>query len=182
MPAKWMAIASALFFLSPLYSYAQILEISGSPYATQDAPLPEFIRPVGEKAIVVDPQRHVWGAYNPKGKLIRWGIATAGDDWCRDIDRDCRTKVGHFRIYSLGDGSCVSSKYPLPGGGAPMPYCMFFSGNQALHGSTDVSFDNVSHGCVRVHLDDAKWLRYHFVEKPKASNRYLGTKVIIRPY
>ena len=176
---RGFVVLSILFYASSAQSY---YEIDGSPYATHDAPISEYIKSHAEKVIVVDPRNHVWGAYNPKGKLIRWGIATAGSDICPEGGNSCRTKSGSFRIYSLGDGSCTSSKYPVPGGGASMPYCMYFNGSQALHGSSDVEFNNVSHGCVRIHLDDAKWLRYQFVEAPSAANHYRGTKVIIQPY
>lgn len=152
-------------------------EISGSPFATEGAPLPQTIR-TAEKTIVVDPREHVWGAYSPRGRLIRWGIATAGKDRCEDSDGSCRTHAGHFRIYSLGSESCVSNKYD----DASMPYCMYFNGGQALHGSSNVEFSNLSHGCVRMHIDDAKWLRYHFVEGPTPANLYRGTQVIIKPY
>lgn len=159
-----------------------VYEINGSAFATDGAPLPAKIKPRGEKIIIVDPQEHAWGAYNAKGKLIRWGIATTGSNQCRDSKQSCRTKVGNFRIYSLGDAGCISSKFPIPDGGASMPYCMYFSGGQAIHGSDDVEYENASHGCVRVHVDDAKWLRYKFIEAPKISNQYRGTQVIIRPY
>jgi hypothetical protein len=157
-------------------------EISGAADDTRDAPIPEHISSHGEKVVVVDPRAHAWGAYNANGELVRWGMATAGSKWCRDLHRACRTKVGTFRIYSLGSSGCVSSKFPLPNGGAPMPYCMFFNGGQALHGSNQVVYGNASHGCVRLHVSDAKWLRFHFVEGPNSSNGYRGTKVIIRSY
>ena len=128
----------------------------------------------GEKTIVVDPNVHAWGAYNAQGKLIRAGLATAGSDYCPDVKRACRTGSGSFRIQSLGKASCKSSIYPLPKGGAPMPYCMFFNGNQGLHGSYEVVEGNVSHGCVRVDVVDAEWLRFNFAD--------IGTKVIVRPY
>lgn len=63
-----------------------------------------------------------------------------------------------------------------------MPYCMFFAGGQAIHGSDDVQSSNASHGCVRVHVSDAKWLRYQFAEAPNKANAYHGTPVIIGPY
>ena len=63
-----------------------------------------------------------------------------------------------------------------------MPYCMFFNGSEAMHGSSEVEFENISHGCVRIHVSDAQWLRYHFVEGPVAANNYRGTRIIIRPY
>lgn len=157
-------------------------EINGSPFATEDAPLPQFIHAINEKKIVVDPAQHVWGAYDTKGRLIRWGLATAGANWCSDSNQSCRTTPGSFRIYSLGSADCISRKYPIPNGGAPMPYCMYFNGSQALHGSHDIEYGNASHGCVRVHVSDAEWLRHHFVEAPSTSNQYRGTLVVIKSY
>lgn len=125
------------------------------------------------KVVVVDPSVHAWGAYKD-GQLVKSGLATAGASYCPDIHRPCRTKVGHFRVNSLGSASCKSSKYPLPRGGAPMPYCMFFNGNQGLHGSNEVVDGNVSHGCVRLHTADAEWLRFDFVN--------VGTPVIVKSY
>jgi lipoprotein-anchoring transpeptidase ErfK/SrfK len=51
---------------------------------------------------------------------------------------------------------------------------MYFNKNQGLHGSHEVVEGNISHGCVRVTINDAKWLRYHFAN--------IGTKVIIMSY
>lgn len=155
-----------------------MVEISGSPFATDGAPIASHIKAPNEKVIVIDPKAHVYGAYNPNGKLVRWGIASAGRDICHDTGEHCRTRVGSFRIYSLGNADCFSHKY----NNASMPYCMYFNGSEALHGSDAVEFENISHGCVRVHVDDAKWLRYHFVEAPAARNNYLGTKVIVKSY
>lgn len=143
---------------------------------------PEQIDPPGEKVIVVDPQTHLWAAYNAEGALQRSGTATLGASWCPDIKRSCRTKVGQFRIYSLGGPKCHSSKYPVPRGGAPMPYCMFFNGGQALHGSNQVVRYNASHGCVRLHVEDVKWLRYNFVQGPTSENNYRGTRVVVKSY
>ncbi|VVC75687.1 hypothetical protein AQUSIP_09770 [Aquicella siphonis] len=166
----------SIFFSST--AYAQVIEISGSPFDTEGAPVPAWVQSHAEKAVVVYPRQHMWGAYNASGKLVRWGIATAGADDCPDTDSSCRTKTGEFRVYSLGNSNCVSNKYD----DAPMPYCMYFNGGQALHGSSDIQFRNASHGCVRLHIDDAKWLRYHFVEGPSLANQYRGTRVIVMPY
>lgn len=163
-------------------AFAHVIEIDASAFGTQGAPLPEYIKPPHEKLIVVHPSDHVWGAYLGNGKLVRWGVATAGGNTCRDDGANCKTSIGNFRIYSLGTESCVSKKYPEPHGGAAMPYCMFFNGGMALHGSPDVKFNNVSHGCVRIHVADAKWLRYHFVEGPSRSNNYRGTRIQIKDY
>jgi len=136
--------------------------------------MPAQIAAGAEKVIVVNPRIHAWGAYSSKGQLIRSGMATAGGRWCSDIGRSCKTAAGTFRIKSLGSGDCFSKIYPVGEGGAPMPYCMFFNGGQGLHGSGQVVPTNISHGCVRLHESDARWIRYHFAT--------VGTKVIIKPY
>jgi lipoprotein-anchoring transpeptidase ErfK/SrfK len=129
----------------------------------------------GEKVVMVDPRVHVWGAYNG-GKLVKSGLATAGSDFCPDIGRRCHTSSGQFRVLSLGGPECKSKIFPVPKGGAPRPYCMFFHGGQALHGVSEgeVVEGNISHGCVRLHVADAEWLRFNFVN--------VGTKVIVKPY
>lgn len=137
--------------------------------------LPQHIN-TGEKTVLVDPTVHAWGAYGSDGELIKAGLATAGSDYCPDLHRRCHTGSGSFRVYSLGSPYCKSSMFPMPHGGAPMPYCMFFNRNQALHGSPEgeVVEGNISHGCVRLHVADAEWLRYNFVN--------VGTKVVVKPY
>lgn len=143
-------------------------------YGSYASRLPQTIN-TDERTVVVDPRVHTWGAYED-GHLIRAGLASAGSDYCRDLGRRCHTAVGTFRVFSLGSAGCYSTRFPIPYGGAPMPYCMYFNRNQALHGSPagHVVEGNVSHGCVRMHVDDARWLRFNFVN--------IGTKVIIRPY
>lgn len=137
--------------------------------------IPQHIA-TSEKTVVVDPRVHVWGAYDSGGNLVRAGIASAGSNYCPDLGRPCHTRVGTFRVFSLGGPDCISHIFPMPRGGAPMPYCMFFNTGQALHGvaSNEVGEGNFSHGCVRLEVYDAEWLRHNFVN--------MGTKVIIRPY
>lgn len=148
---------------------------SYSGYSKNYTPtLPGQIATNGKRVIMIDPNAHGWGAYGEDGKLIRSGLATAGANWCPDIGRPCRTKAGVFSIQSLGSADCVSRKFPVGRGGAPMPYCMFFHGGQAIHGSNQVVPANVSHGCVRVNVEDAAWIRFNFVT--------VGTKVIVSPY
>ncbi|MBA3661678.1 MAG: L,D-transpeptidase [Gammaproteobacteria bacterium] len=181
---KVQALLTVWLIFHFLVAYSAVVyEIDASPFGTANAPLPQYIKAPQEKLIVVDPSQHVFGAYSPEGKLIRWGLASAGSSWCSDINKSCETTPGNYRVYSLGDESCISSKFPLAeAGGAPMPYCMFFNGGQALHGANEVAYANTSHGCVRLHLDDAQWLRYHFVERPQAENDYHGTRVLIKTY
>lgn len=162
-------ISLTILFLSlalPLSSYSRTSHHGGG--------LPNQISAPGEKVIIIDPRIHAFGAYTASGQLVQSGMATAGSSWCPDIKRPCRTKTGSFRIYSLGGPGCISHKYPLPRGGAPMPYCMFFNGKQGLHGSYQVVPGNVSHGCVRLNVGKAKWIRYNFAE--------IGTRVIVRSY
>ncbi len=147
---------------------------ASAPTPNYASRLPSHIDTHGERIVVVDPRVHAWGAYGSDGNLIRAGLATAGASYCPDIKRACHTKTGSFRVQSLGAASCKSSIYPLPKGGAPMPYCMFFNKNQGLHGSYNVVDGNASHGCVRLKVADAEWLRFNFVK--------IGTKVVVKPY
>jgi lipoprotein-anchoring transpeptidase ErfK/SrfK len=152
----------------------------GSAYASNTSSdyssrLPSTITP-GQKVVVIDPRVHAWGAYDSSGNLIKSGLATAGSNWCPDLGRPCRTSSGTFRVQSLGAADCKSKIFPMPKGGAPMPYCMFFHGGQAMHGVSEgeVVEGNISHGCVRLHVADAEWLRFNFVD--------VGTKVEVKPY
>lgn len=156
---------------APIPKASKSVDSKPTNYASR---MPSSISPIGEKAIIVNPNVHAWGAYDASGNLIRGGIATSGSDWCPDLHRRCHTKSGSFRIQSLGAASCKSHIFPIPHGGAPMPYCMFFNGGQGLHGSYEVADANLSHGCVRLHVDDAEWIRFNFAN--------VGTKVIVKPY
>lgn len=135
--------------------------------------LPQHLN-TSEKVVLVDPNVHAWGAYACDGTLIKAGLVTAGADYCPDLHRKAHTHPGVFRISRLGDASCKSHIFPLGKGGAPMPYCMFFNKGQALHGSHELAEDNLSHGCVRLHVSDAEWIRYNFAQ--------IGTKVIVKAY
>jgi len=126
------------------------------------APFPENGEVTGNKYIVVSLSKLAFGAYNESGQLQYWGPISGGKGYCPDIHRGCHTPTGYFAIYSKGGSGCVSTKFPVGRGGAPMPYCMFFHGGFALHGSYDVPGYNASHGCVRMYKDDAKWLNKVF--------------------
>lgn len=147
------------------------------------SPFEHQIAAPGEKVIIFDPNAHAWAAYDQNGALIKWGPASGGSLWCSDIKRPCKTSTGIFRIYAKEGSDCISHKFPLPNGGAPMPYCMFFNDGYAFHGSpNEVPGFNASHGCVRLFVDDARWLNQEFVEIPNATNGNKGTKVIIKTY
>lgn len=126
------------------------------------SPLPKAIDPPGEKTVIVSLSKLAFGAYDAQGNLVYWGPVSGGRGYCSDIHGRCNTPRGNFTIHSWGGGGCVSSKFPVGKGGAPMPYCMYFHGGFALHGSYEVPGYNASHGCVRMFINDAKWLNREF--------------------
>lgn len=146
------------------------------------SPFAQQIQPIGNKVVIFDPTKHAWGAYDVEGHLVKWGPAAGGKDFCPDVNSECYTSVGEFTIYQKRNEDCKSTKFPIPTGGAPMPYCMFFNGGYALHASKEVPGYNASHGCVRLLLEDARWLNQDFVESANKNKGILGTKVIVLPY
>lgn len=133
-----------------------------------------FANNVLANTFIFNPQTLQWKAVNNNGVVIRTGRGSGGRNYCPDIGRGCRTPTGTFHVVSKGSPWCKSSRYPKPRGGAPMPYCMFFNKNYAIHGSNDVPNYNASHGCVRVRTSDARWLSNNFM--------HIGTTVIIKSY
>lgn len=127
----------------------------------EHAPFPEQIS--GGNVVHVDISDLAWGAYDASGSLVNWGPISGGKNYCKDVGRSCRTIMGTFTFYSKKGPGCKSGKFPLPRGGAPMPYCMHFHGGFAMHGSPTVPGYNASHGCVRMFVDDAKWMNEQFV-------------------
>ena len=127
------------------------------------APFDKQIDSPGEKMIYVSIDKLAWGAYDDKGSLVNWGPISSAKGYCPDIHRGCHTSLGKFAVYRKQGSGCVSTKFPVGRGGAPMPYCMFFNGGFALHGSYNVPGYNDSHGCVRLFVKDAKWLNEEFV-------------------
>ena len=136
--------------------------------------LPRRIKPPGERLFVFSPRLREWAAYLPDGTRVGYGRANGGADWCADLGRPCRTPRGAFRVQSKGSPNCRSKKFPLPRGGAPMPYCMFFFGGYAIHGSPGISNNNSSHGCIRVQTRAAQWLSKYFLK--------IGTRIVITSY
>lgn len=133
--------------------------------------------PTGHPFFVFDPNKHAWGAYSKKGHLIGCGRASGGAEWNKKLNRPSLTPYGHFKIKKIGDKNCISHRYPKPHGGALMPYCMFFLTNYAIHGApAELIPDNknITHGCIRISIDAAKWLHQHFLK--------LGTTVKTMPY
>ncbi len=135
-------------------------DLSLSP--EQISPFVSKIASDGLKTIIFSYDANAWGAYDQNGRLVRWGPASGGRGYCSDIDSRCRTPAGTYTIYEKQGPDCISTKFPVGEGGAPMPYCMFFNGGYALHGSFDVPGYHASHGCVRLFIEDARWLNEEF--------------------
>lgn len=76
-----------------------------------------------------------------------WPVSTAR--------RGYRTPIGRFRPIRL-ERVWYSRKYD----NAPMPHSIFFHGGYAIHGTTEIRSLGrpVSHGCVRLHPDNARVL------------------------
>ena len=134
------------------------------------SPFAHRVKTGGRKLILVDLKKHAFAAYNKHGYLVHWGPVSGGQNWCSDVGRSCRTIIGSFKIYRKQGAGCVSGKFPLPNGGAKMPYCMHFRGGYALHASQLPGY-HASHGCVRLFKADAIWLNHNFAS--------IGTRIIV---
>ena len=135
---------------------------------------PISIAPQHEPIFFFSPKHKQWAAFDRDGVRVGYGRANGGGEWCDDIQRPCQTPQGEFHITRKGSMRCRSSKYPLPDGGAPMPFCMFFMGGNAIHGSMTLSSKNDSHGCIRIFNYAAYWLSHYFAQK--------GTRVVVLKY
>ncbi len=144
------------------YDMAHTLDKAPFPSSTSNA-----------NTIKVDLSKLAWGAYDDKGNLVKWGSASGGQNFCSDIGKACKTVTGTYTVYKKQGSGCKSNLFPVGKGGAPMPYCMHFTGGYALHGGNVPDF-NASHGCIRVPVREAQWLNQNFVTvgKTKISVTY----------
>ncbi len=120
---------------------------------------PQRVEATGVSVFIFDPRITSWAVYDPNGNLLRTGHGSGGRNYCADIGRRCHTPSGVFQVYARGGAGCKSKKFPVGRGGAPMPYCSYFHGGYAVHGSYEVRSYNASHGCIRIYPADAKWLQ-----------------------
>jgi len=157
-----------------LLSFSSVAFAGQESKTVQTEPSIAHMNYAANNAFVFSPRSLQWKAVNSKGKVVRTGRASGGRGYCPDIKRSCRTPSGTYSVISKNGPGCRSSRYPVGKGGAPMPYCMFFSRYYAIHGSPDVPNRNASHGCIRVPTSDARWLNQNFIQ--------IGTKVVVKPY
>ena len=147
---------------------------------TNDKNLPKSWDTSGKKVFIFDPKLFIWAVYNEQGYKIKTGSASGGKNYCPDLKKPCRTVIGTYQVFSRKGADCKSSQFPIKkgreknAGGAKMPYCMHFHNGYAIHGATKVTRQHVSHGCIHVSIQDAKWLNEKFVDE--------DTTVIVRPY
>ncbi len=145
------------------------------------SPFPRYIESDGEKTIFVSQKQLAWGAYDEQGELVWWGPISSGSGHCGSLDGNCLTPSGSFRVIRKQDIDCVSTVFPRRAdgnnGGALMPYCMHFLRGFALHGSDSVPGYRASHGCVRMFIEDARWLNEEFINLPGGGGK--GTRVIV---
>lgn len=145
------------------------------------SPFPRYIHSEGEKSIYVSQEDLAWAAYDEQGELVWWGPLSSGAGGCPTLDGHCLTPSGSFRVIRKQDIDCISTAFPQRpdgmSGGAEMPYCMHFFRGYALHGSDAVPGYRASHGCVRMFIEDARWLNEEFVDLPGGG--MLGTRVFI---
>ena len=111
--------------------------VSWEPYLVQAAPVDVTID-LSEQQMrvrVQGRQRHVWPVSTGRGRY--------------------RTPTGTFRPKRLAR-EWYSRKYDW----APMPYSIFYHGGYAIHGTTEIRRlgRTASHGCVRLHPDNARIL------------------------
>jgi lipoprotein-anchoring transpeptidase ErfK/SrfK len=166
---RYFLIGLGLFVITPFVKAEALIQSDAPPSVSIVG-----LNYAANNTVVFSPRTLRWQAIDSKGKVVRTGRASGGRSYCPDIKRSCRTPSGSYRVISEGGPGCRSSRYPVGKGGAPMPYCMFFSKYYAIHGSPDVPGYNASHGCVRVPTSDARWLNQNFVS--------VGTRVIVKPY
>ncbi len=157
----------------PLYSRQWIVvpdNLSSLDYFDL-SPFPEEIDASGEKIVLVNLNLHAFAAYDEAGSLVHWGPVSGGKGWCSNINQQCSTATGSFRVSRKRGPECISNTFPVnTGGGAPMPYCIYYYRGFALHGSTLPGY-HASHGCVRLFHEDAEWLNKQFLS--------IGSRVIV---
>lgn len=94
-----------------------------------------------------------------------WPVSTAR--------RGYRTPVGSFR-----PGRMYRRYFSRKYHGSPMPHAIFFRGGYAIHGTTEIRNLGrpASHGCVRLHPDNARRLFDLILENGKQTARIVITR------
>lgn len=139
---------------------------------------------INEQNVFIDLKQFQWKAI-VGDKVTNTGKASGGRRWCPDIERGCKTPSGIFRVltkrgryyrsplYPLGCGNPREGKKPC----AKMAWAIKFRyDGPSIHASENDDWNNpkhISHGCIHVTMEDARWLN-QWVS--------IGTKIVILPY
>jgi len=143
--------------LDPRFAYAgKKIRVPKLAEGEVYTPLPWGYEPAMGKAkfILVDLKRQFVGLYEC-GYLQASFPTSSGRSGRGPKGENYKTPTGNTKVRAKHIDA-VSSKYPEPDGGAPMPYAVGFRGNgYFMHGGDLVGYP-ASHGCVRLLLEDAK--------------------------
>lgn len=130
------------------------------------SPFSQTINTENNDLIIFDPRQLAWAHYM-KGRLVRWGPAVGGKNYCPDTGRSCRTEVGVFYFTEAASVRRTSSDYPKKCKSkkdvkcSPIPFFIrFTSSGQGIH-ERSMRGAHASHGCVGVFADDAKYINNH---------------------
>lgn len=142
---------------TPLPSATATLTFSPQPSATPfptSTPIPTLAIPppgagMDKRWIAVSlSEQRLW-AYEGVRLVHEFEVSTGAVD--------SQTLSGTFRIYSKSKSANMESQqYDVPA----VPYVLFYDKDYALHGAYwhDAFGTPVSHGCVNLRVDDARWL------------------------
>lgn len=115
----------------------------------------------GWVAVTVDISEQRMVVQTEDGNKEVYPVSTAG--------RGAKTPTGEYQPYLMRKMH-YSSRY----NNAPMPFSIFYSGNYAIHGTTQVNKLGrpASKGCVRLHPDHARQL-FYMVREVGMDNTYI---------
>lgn len=122
-----------------------------------------FMLVTGAKAevfITVDKSQQIMYVDTP-GESYAWFVSTGRKGY--------KTPAGEFKPYLLKTMH-YSRKYD----NSPMPHSIFFLGGYAIHATSEIKKlgTPASHGCIRLHPKDARWL-FRLVKEYGQENTYI---------
>lgn len=122
-----------------------------------------FMIVTGAKAdvyITIDKSEQIMFVDTPYESYV-WDVSTARKGY--------NTPTGQYKPYLLKTMH-YSKKYD----NAPMPHSIFFHGGYAIHATSDLKRlgSPASHGCIRLHPQNARWL-YKLVKEFGQANTYI---------
>lgn len=119
--------------------------------------LPQHLVPCGKKVILINPRIHAWAAYGRNGNRVHSGVTLAGADCCHNLDQTCSSPPGTYRMIPQ------RGAYQAYIDGVLMTACLCFSPSLCASSRAVDDNNNLSHGCLRLPIQDVQWLRLHFL-------------------